>query len=96
MNCTMAFSAIDTHAEKLRFGLQFAPGVAQFTSLGGTAWGAVLRIEIKDQCRTGKIRQLHLLATTINATDCRSLEVGSGIANLKFGYSCLCRQSCHG
>src|SRR5580704_1517470 len=80
----MAFRAIDAHTEKFRFGLKFAPRIAQFTSLSRAPWGAVLRIEIKNQWRTGKIRKLDRLATAVDATDCRSLEVGSGITNFKF------------
>ena len=46
----MTFRAVDAHAKKFCFGLKFAPGVAQFTSLSRAPWGAVLRIKIKNQC----------------------------------------------
>ena len=80
----MAFRAIDAHAEKFRFGLKFAPGVAKLAGLGRTSRSIVFRIKIQNQRRTCKVRKLHLLATAVNAANCRSFEIRSRITNLKF------------
>ena len=45
----VTFNAIAADAEKLHFGLEFTPGVAQLTGLGRAPWGIVLRIKIQNQ-----------------------------------------------
>ena len=46
--------AIDAHAEKFHFGLEFTPGIAQVTGLNRAPRGVVLRVKIQNQVEPAK------------------------------------------
>src|SRR6201986_4574159 len=65
----MAGSAIDTHAEKLRPRLNFAPSISKIARLPRASRRVILRIKVKNQHRSFEIVQFHRLSGSINATD---------------------------
>jgi hypothetical protein len=80
----VAANTIDADAEKFHFRLQFTPGIAQVTGLIVHPGASSLWVKIQNQCRTCKVVELKLLATTLDASDCGCSEIGRWITNLKF------------
>ena len=75
---------IDTDAENFRRPINVTPGIAQSACLRGAAGRVVLRIKIKSDRGTAKIRERNIAAAPIFAADCDCAEIRRAIANCQF------------
>ena len=91
---SVALYPIYANSEKLRFGLDFTPGIAEIAGLFRTAGRLISGVKIKYERRPLEIGKFHFLAAAINSANGHSFKVRSLVTNLKF-HRLFSVRSCH-